>query len=86
MGSERLDLEGSFTVHITEVATGETRTHRENGEFQEFLWTEGNYACDCNRALFFARAVGNGDPNVACSTGRFVVRVVDDQTGQCLYG
>ncbi|HEX9812083.1 MAG TPA: hypothetical protein VGA88_08365 [Burkholderiales bacterium] len=23
-----------------------------------FLWTEGNYGCDCNRHLFFERAFG----------------------------
>lgn len=24
----------------------------------EFMWTEGNYSCDCNRYLFFERAIG----------------------------
>jgi hypothetical protein len=45
------------------------------------MWTEGNYACDCNRALFFARAVGLPDPNAACTSGLFSVRIVDDETG-----
>ena len=29
--------------------------HEHNGTWEEdeFLWTEGNYACDCNRALLF---------------------------------
>jgi hypothetical protein len=27
-----------------------------------FMWQEGNYSCDCNRALFFARASGDPDP------------------------
>jgi len=24
----------------------------------KFMWTEGNYGCDCNRHLFFDRAAG----------------------------
>lgn len=31
-------------------------------------WTEGNYGCDCNRALFFVRAGEEPDPvNFPCS-------------------
>lgn len=44
---------------------------------QHFLWTEGNFGCDCNRGLFFARAVGAPDEsplwNVPCGETRFVV-------------
>jgi len=35
----------------------------------DFMWTEGNYACDCNRRLFMARALGAEepkDPNNPC--------------------
>lgn len=35
----------------------------------DFMWTEGNYACDCNRRLFMARALGTDepkDPNNQC--------------------
>lgn len=31
-------------------------------ELTEFMWSEGNYACDCNRKLFFARTAGEPDP------------------------
>lgn len=75
----------SYTVHITERATGETRAHHADYEFDAFIWSEGNYACDCNRALFFARAKGQRDPDIPCSTGRFVLRIVDDVTGRELY-
>lgn len=27
-----------------------------------FLWEDGNWACDCNRELLFARAGGDPDP------------------------
>ena len=67
-----------MTIEIREAATGETRRIDDDSPFSEFIWTDGNYACDCNRALFFARAAGAGDPNTACSDGRFVVRIHED--------
>lgn len=54
------------TVEILKVSTGEKRYYEtevyfagsdhfayEPGEFMDYIWTEGNYACDCNRAIFF---------------------------------
>ncbi len=57
--------------------TGEVRTYttdvpEEYADGQEFLWTEGNYACDCNRELFFERAGGNHDfDSESCGDERF---------------
>ncbi len=28
----------------------------------EYMWTEGNYSCDCNRRLFMCRALGEPEP------------------------
>jgi hypothetical protein len=42
-------------------ATGEERWAVMGGvwdEAAEFMWTEGNFGCDCNRHLFFERAAG----------------------------
>ena len=36
----------------------------------DFMWTEGNYACDCNRALFF---LGGGSDDVPCTETRFII-------------
>ncbi len=73
-----------ISVEIKDVATGEIRLHKTmmfpppDGLF---IWEEGNYACDCNRAVFF-------DPTrsekTACSDGRFQVRITDD-AGQVVY-
>jgi hypothetical protein len=27
-------------------------------EDSDWIWSEGNYSCDCNRAIFFERAAG----------------------------
>lgn len=35
----------------------------------EFWWEEGNYACDCNRAMEY------GDEDQSCGDSRFLVRI-----------
>jgi hypothetical protein len=54
-----------FAVYIKNNATGEVRRHIElNADWSavfEYLWAEGNYGCDCNRALFFSRAADEDD-------------------------
>lgn len=53
-------------------------------EADKYLWAEGNYACDCNRALFFARAAGEPDPVRPCGEVAFSVQIVDAE-GKVLY-
>jgi hypothetical protein len=81
---ERL-TERPILVHITDTRSGETRIDKntglwnEDGEFQDFIWSEGNYACDCNRGLFFANAVGDEeDDDHACGADRYKVRICDE--------
>lgn len=55
-------------IYLRHNPSGVIRTvvydmHDSDEESLEFIWTEGNYACDCNRALFFARACGDADPS-----------------------
>lgn len=46
----------------------------------EYMWGEGNYACDCNRAMFFAEAGGEDEPEDApCGEDAFSVRIEDDK-------
>lgn len=72
-----------YLVHIRRNSDGLVRVYRENMEWwtgedgsSDFLWSDGNYACDCNRALFFARAVGEEDPNRKCGDDAFAVRIL----------
>ena len=46
----------SYTVYIKQSATGLVRTRVESDEWaaDSPLWTSGNRACDCARALLFA--------------------------------
>jgi hypothetical protein len=41
-----------------------------------FQWTDGNYGCDCNRAIFFENAGGTvNEGEDECGTGVFSIRV-----------
>lgn len=43
--------DGPLTVSVLDTVTGEWRTRRS--EASTYSWTEGNWSCDCNRALQF---------------------------------
>lgn len=68
------------TIPIYDTETNETRLHVEECEPEwieglRLSWISGNYSCDCNRSLFFARC---SDPEIGvdehgdCSEGRYV--------------
>lgn len=40
------------------VVTQEVEEEYADAETQHFMWTEGNYGCDCNKKLFIERAAG----------------------------
>jgi hypothetical protein len=42
-----------------------------------YQWSDGNYSCDCNRALFFARAGGEEEPEVECGEGAYAIVAPD---------
>ena len=70
------------TVTIVRVADNYFSTYYYSEDYgckSSYIWEEGNYACDCNRELFFARGRGESEPaneNLRCTDGRFLVRVV----------
>lgn len=65
----------------------------ERGCYDSFIWEEGNYSCDCNRYLFFARGKGRDDPPeqlLVCNRGRddqrfAILAIVDADNGELLY-
>lgn len=72
----------SYVAAITDRTTGETRTEKfdlEWGEGSDYLWSDGNFGCDCNRAQFFAVAAGGINLEHPCSMGttpaRFFVSI-----------
>ena len=74
----------SYTVHIKQRATGQVRTRLESEEWlaDSPLWTRGNRACDCARALLFAQAGEKVER--ACGTHAYAIRVISSE-GRELY-
>ena len=61
-----------IVAKIKNVRTGEirlcdTNIWETNGLPDPYIWEDGNYACDCNRHLFFERAVGNEPDDSECN-------------------
>jgi len=51
-----------------------------------FIWEDGNYSCDCNRYLFFQRALDEPeDEDFECSDGKYRVDWIKDEQGKILY-
>lgn len=66
--------------------TGEERIDLDEFDWKDehgflFMWTDGNYGCDCNRALFFARAAGEEDADVPCGNSAFSVPWAEREDG-----
>ena len=67
---------------IRQNATGKVvRYHTElftpQGYDGLFIWEEGNYLCDCNRAIFFC------DDDIPCGEGKYSVNIEVD--GEVIY-
>jgi hypothetical protein len=77
----------SYTVTVTENATGEVREVVMEGTWEanrRFWWTSGNGACDCNRHLAFHgwpdsyedEEEGEGEYDIPCGHERYSVALV----------
>ena len=76
-----------FVAHIRRNADGVVRDHEfedkadtfgeKDGEegLGTYMWGEGNFACDCNRAIFFA--ANDEDDEHKCGETAFSVQIVD---------
>lgn len=56
-------------AEITLEYKGKTYTVHDEYEWDSFppyIWEEGNYACDCNKALFIQRQIDEDFPDLPC--------------------
>lgn len=72
------------TYRIRENETGNVRNYTRDLDpkfidSEIYLWEEGNYGCDCNRALHFAWANGDDDaPDRQCGNSAYSVQILDE--------
>lgn len=67
----------SYIAAITDKTTGETQNlpfEEAWAEHFDYLWSDGNFGCDCNRAQFFSVASGRMIDR-PCGIGRFFVSI-----------
>ena len=76
----------NFKAVILKKETGECRVPKDTYD-NVYLWSDGNNSCDCNRAILFERVKGLDpeDDELQCSDGKFLVNLVDAQTGEIIY-
>jgi hypothetical protein len=69
------------------VATHSATGHYDENGFMEFMWSEGNWSCDCNRAAFFREALGRPKAGFSlCGKSRYrIVSIRDKETGEVVY-
>lgn len=82
-------------AHIRKNDTREVREYHPDMLIKDgedwpdiWIWTDGNFSCDCNRALFFGYAAGETwkDANDApCGEGGYSVKLVNPVTGECFF-
>jgi len=88
------DISDWFLVKVLMLCreTGERRwihhwspVWKDGSDWSDFMWSEGNYSCDCNRRNFF-NDVGAGLEDNECGEGGFIVeKIIDTRTGELLY-
>jgi len=70
-----------YTITLRDNSTGETKDYQEKYDWEEehsmlYQWFDGNYSCDCNRAIFMK---GEYIENAPCSDGKIdVIKIVDE--------
>ena len=79
-----------YTVHIRNNETNEIREYVHPQQWYDqcaYMWEDGNYSCDCNRALFFERAIGADESEAwesRCGSGKFTILKVVLEDGEIL--
>ena len=78
-------------VEIVKNETGEAVSYMDetlyNGlESLLWVWTDGNFSCDCNRRIFFQREKGEKyDDDSECTDGEYSIRIINPKNGEVLY-
>ena len=100
----KAEIEFPIDVYLRDTVTGFEHVHSMVGSsayefgdpFAEFIWSEGNFSCDCNRSLFITewgtigpqelQDMANDESGRCPNTERIVVdRIIRTDTGETVY-
>lgn len=83
-----------YALTIVNNETGEARVYQDNYDWPDedhfvFMYTEGNYGCDCNRGLFFDRAAGfegnqGEDEGDVCGSEKYSIPTASCEDGRVI--
>ena len=77
-----------YDIYLERLADHQVRIIHEEGSWDDvaqFMWSDGNAACDCYRADVFAKAGGEVDPNIPCGLWQYrIVRVIPSSIPQLI--
>lgn len=69
------EIRNNLTGEIRECETDEILGLTEDSPYT-FIWEDGNYACDCNRRIFFEENGEQGNTEeISCSNGKYYVNL-----------
>lgn len=79
-------------ARIRNNATGEVREYPTQvpiyqGEVEpsDYMWSDGNYQCDCNRSLFFLGIRPGEEGEAKCGDDAYSVQLVNPVSGRVFY-
>ena len=75
----------NVVAYIRENKTGKVVEYNspqpEEPNLCYYIWSDGNFSCDCNRSLFFS----NNKVDSECGNEKYSVNVFNKDTMECIY-
>ncbi len=76
-------------VKIKSNITGEIVDYHTDGIYENglrtWIWEEGNFACDCNRELFYLRTKNIESIDSTCDNKRYSIKILSEKTKEIIY-
>lgn len=84
-------------VHVIRNRDGVARVYKDDSgmldddkeSLSTYIWSDGNFGCDCNRYLFFQRAADEDEdddaPDGHCGEDKYTIYIVNPATGDIVY-
>lgn len=92
----------NIDVEITDTASGDTVVYHDDFDYEgwhnperspsyqvRFSYSEGNFACDCNRFILYTLAktglAPDDEEDIACGNSRFKIKIRERTSGEVIF-